>query len=107
MVFLCMTEQAQTPNAGRAEHGDVLTCVFPGCDRPRRPGKPDTPPGAKPRFCDLTDVRGKLVHTAATANRARNPARLISPMRSNRRPAPRYRTCFGSIQITISTTAHW
>ena len=38
----------------------------------RRSSSPDKP-GAKPRYCDLTDAHGKLVHTAAKAFRARNP----------------------------------
>ncbi|HKR67359.1 MAG TPA: hypothetical protein VJT16_00770, partial [Streptosporangiaceae bacterium] len=47
----------------------VVTCAYPGCERPTRPASSET--GARPKYCDLADDQGRLAHTAMTAFRAR------------------------------------
>src|SRR5258708_10279006 len=70
--MICIMTELLQELGSTARSVDTPTCVFPGCDRPRRSGSPDKP-GAKPRYCDRTDAHGKLVHTADKAFRARNP----------------------------------
>ena len=92
-----MNPMSEQTDITAAETPAALTCAYPGCERPPRPGASEGR-GSKPKYCDIADDQGRPAHTAMSAFRTRaaldrraaggtpSPADLDRPVADGYRP---------------------